>query len=79
MKLYTTEGDDLMQVTIIERDGDKLLIKGKIMGAMPMKAHLRPEDLRGVFKVASWKTLFFAFSLFFRRPVSRRPKDKAKY
>jgi len=79
MKLYTPEGDDLMQVTVIERDGDKLLIKGKIMGAMPMKAHLRPEDLRGIFKVASWKTLFFAFSLFFRRSVSGRSKVKTKH
>ena len=34
-----------------------LIVEGKIMGSMPMKAVLRPEELRAAFKLLSVKLL----------------------
>ena len=43
MKLYTPEQTDLIDVTAVGPHPDGLLIEGKIMGVMPMKAVLRPR------------------------------------
>ena len=70
MKLFTPDGEELMNVSTLEQEGNVLLIKGKIMGHMPMKAHLRPEEARGLFKIANWRTLFFLLTLLFRSDSS---------
>ena len=70
MKLYTPDGEELMNVSAIERDGNALLIKGKIMSHMPMKAHLRPEEARGIFKIANWRTFLFLLTILFRSASS---------
>jgi hypothetical protein len=49
MKLYTPEKSELLRVTSVEPHPDGVLIHGRIMGTMPMKAVLRPEDLRSGF------------------------------
>ena len=67
MKLYGTDNREMMQVSSIERDGSNLLIKGKIFGTMPLTAKLRPEELRAVFRLLDLKTMFFIFTLIFRR------------
>ena len=46
MKLFTPEKIELLVVTAVAPCADGLLIEGKIMGAMPMKAVLRPAELR---------------------------------
>ncbi len=46
MKFYTPEKTDLIEVTAVRSHPDGLLIEGKIMGAVPMKAVLRPRELR---------------------------------
>ncbi len=74
MKLYTPDGEELMNVSALERTGNVLLIKGKIMGHMPMKAHLRPAEAKGLFKVANWRTLFFLLTLLFRPDSSSGDK-----
>ena len=33
-------------VTALDRDGDKLVIKGKVFGAMPIVARLSPAEAR---------------------------------
>ncbi|HTP39484.1 MAG TPA: hypothetical protein VMI92_07885 [Steroidobacteraceae bacterium] len=66
MKLFGSDNKELMSVTTIERDGSDLLIKGKIFGAMPLSAKLRPEEARAALKLMSWKTLFFLVTLIFR-------------
>ena len=40
VKLQSTDGSELMTVTALERDGNTLVIKGKVFGAMPMNAQL---------------------------------------
>ena len=51
MKLYTPEKTVLMDITAIKPHPDGLQIEGKIMGAMPMKAILRPDEMRSAFKL----------------------------
>ena len=47
MKLYTPDNAELIEVTAIIPHEDGIQLEGTIMGAMPMKAILRPQDLRG--------------------------------
>lgn len=69
MKIYTPDNNELMCITAVQRDGNALLIKGKIMGTMPMKAHIRPEEIRRLARLVSLPTLLFLLTLPFRRSV----------
>lgn len=71
MKLYSVDGSELMTVSTLERDGDSLLIKGKVFGAMPMSARLNPESARAALKLLTPRLLFFILTLPFRRGGAR--------
>ncbi len=58
MKFYTPEKTDLIEVTAVRPHPDGLLIEGKIMGAMPMKAVLRPRELRAGLRFFSPQTVW---------------------
>jgi hypothetical protein len=67
MKLYTNDKIELMDVAEVERDGDALLIKGKIFGTMPMTARLSPEQARQGFKLLNVRLVLFLLTFLFRR------------
>ena len=67
MKLYGPDNKELMTVTAIERQGNELVVKGKIFGTMPMTAKIRPSEVRKAWKLVSFRTLLFLFTLPFRR------------
>ena len=67
MKLYTPEKTELLDVTAVRPQGTGLLIEGKIMGAMPMKAVLRPSELRAGFRLLSFRALLTLLAMLFRR------------
>ena len=67
MKLYSPDKSELMEVKSIERDGSDLVIKGKVFGAMPMTARLRPAEAKKVLKLIDLKTALFILTLPFRR------------
>ena len=67
MKLYSPDKSELMEVKSIERDGDDLVIKGKVFGAMPMTARLRPAEAKKALKLIDLKTALFILTLPFRR------------
>jgi hypothetical protein len=67
VKLQSTDGSELMTVTALERDGNTLLIKGKVFGAMPMNAKLSPAAARAALKLLSPRLLLFLLTLPFRR------------
>lgn len=75
MKIFTPDNNELMCVTAVQRDGNALLIKGKIMGTMPMKAHIRPEEVRRLVKLLNLRTLLFLLTLPFRRSVQAPPDN----
>ena len=67
MKLYSPDKSELMEVKSIERDGDDLVIKGKVFGAMPMTARLRPAEAKKALKLIDLKTALFILTMPFRR------------
>jgi hypothetical protein len=67
MKVFGPDGTEIMAVSAIERDGSMLVVKGKIFGAMPMTAKLKPAEVRKALKLMNWKTLLFLLTLPFRR------------
>lgn len=67
MKLYSQDNSELMDVTALERDGNALVIHGKVFGAMPMTARLTPQQARAAWQLLSWRLLVFICTLPFRR------------
>ena len=67
MKIYGADNSELMEINVIERDGNTLLIKGKIYGTMPLSAKLRPEEARKVFRLLNFRTMLFILTLPFRK------------
>jgi len=67
MKLYTAERTELMQVAAIERDGDDLVIKGKVFGTMPMSARLTPGEARAALRLLRPRLVWFLLTLPFRK------------
>lgn len=66
MKIYAADDRELMEISQFVREGDALLLRGKIFGTMPVTAKLTAREARAAFKQLDWKTLLFAVSLFFR-------------
>lgn len=67
MKLYSADKSELMQVSAIERDGNDLLIKGKVFGTMPMTARLTPDQARQGLRMFKPRLLLFLISMLFRK------------
>jgi hypothetical protein len=67
MKLYSADKSELMLISAIVRDGNDLLIKGKVFGTMPMTARLTPNEARQGLKMLKLRLIFFLISMLFRR------------
>jgi hypothetical protein len=67
MKLFTPEKSELIEIQSVEPHGDGLIIHGRIMGAMPMKAVLTPVQLRAGFKFLSFPLVFRLIAMLFTR------------
>lgn len=75
MKLYGADKRELMTVSRIERDGNQLVIKGKVFGTMPMTATLTPAEVREGLKLLRLRGVLFLMTMPFRRSTPR-PKEK---
>jgi len=73
MKLYTPEKTVLMEITAVKPHPDGLQIEGKIMGAMPMKAILRPEEMRSAFKLLNVSLVISALGMLLRGKTRPAP------
>ena len=67
MKLYSEDGTELLRVDAIERHGAELLIRGKVFGAMPITARLRPEEARSALRLLGPRLTLFLLTFLFRR------------
>ena len=67
MKVLDANDGELMTVRAIEREGSNVVIRGKIFGAMPMVAKVKPAEARAALKLLDAKTIFFLLTLLFRR------------
>ncbi len=67
MKIFNTDGSILMEVKAVERNGNNIEFRGTVMGAMPVKGRLTPEEARAVFKLIKPRSLwFFLLTFLFR-------------
>ncbi len=66
-KILDAQGNELMAVRKIEQDGNTLVIRGKIFGAMPMVARLTPSEARAALKLLDFRTILFLITLPFRK------------
>jgi len=67
VKVFGADNKELITISAIERDGPDLVLRGKIMGTLPMSARIRPEEARRGLKLLNWRTALFALSLPWRR------------
>lgn len=67
MRLSTPEKTELITISSVKPYEDGLSIEGKIMGTMPMKAVLRPEDLRSGLRLLSFRLLVRIIAMLFSR------------
>ena len=66
MKLYATDNSELMTIERIYRKDGNLMVVGFIMGAMPVRAVVKPAEVRGALRLMDLRTLWFAFTMLFR-------------
>jgi hypothetical protein len=67
MRILDAQDRELMAVRKFEREGNNLVIRGKIFGAMPMVAKVTPTEARAALKLLDLKTILFILSLLFRK------------
>lgn len=67
MKIYDANNQELMAVRDLAREGSNLVIRGKIFGAMPMVAKLKPSQARAALKMLDFRTLLFLLTILFRK------------
>ena len=67
MKIYGQDQTEVMQVSALEREGNTLVIKGKVFGAMPITAKLTPEEGRKGLQLLNVKLVVFLLTFLFRK------------
>ncbi len=67
MRIFAPDNSELMQVSALERDGNHLVMKGKVMGALPMTALLSPAEARQGLKLLNFRLVLFLLTFLFRR------------
>ena len=67
MKIYGQDNVEVMQISSLERDGNKLVLKGKVFGAMPITAKLTPQEGRNGLKLLNFRLAAFLLTFLFRK------------
>jgi phytoene dehydrogenase-like protein len=65
--LYGGDGERMISISNLEASDAGLLINGRIYGTVPLRATLKPEDLRRSLGLLKWRLIPFLISLLFRR------------
>ena len=66
MNFVGADGTELIMVTALGRDGNKLVIKGKVFGTMPITARLSPAEARKGLKLLNFRLLVLLLTLLLR-------------
>ena len=67
MKFVAPDDSELITVSAVDRDGDKLVIRGKVFGAMPITARLSPAQARQGLKLLNVRLWLFLLTFLLRR------------
>lgn len=63
MKLYSKEGQTMVDVTRVYPEGDNLVMQCKLMGAYSMKIYMRPDQLRAALTLVNWDVVMAVLSM----------------
>jgi hypothetical protein len=66
MKFVGPDEGELIMVTALDPEGDKLVIKGKVFGAMPIVARLSPAEARRGLKLLNLRLWLFLLTFLLR-------------
>jgi hypothetical protein len=66
MKFYSPDKTVLMEIASVKPHPNGVLIEGKIMGTMPMKAVLKPAEIRAGFRFLSPRLIWTLLTMLFR-------------
>jgi hypothetical protein len=67
MKIYGPDNNELMQITSLESEDGKLVMKGKVFGSMPLTAKLTGTEARNALKLLNFKLVIFLLTFLFRK------------
>jgi hypothetical protein len=67
MKIFGPDNNELMQITSLEADDGKLVMRGKVFGSMPLTAKLTGTEARNALKLVNFKLALFLVTLLFRK------------
>jgi hypothetical protein len=67
MKIYGPDNNELMQITSLENEDGKLVMKGKVFGSMPLTAKLTGTEARNAIKLLNFKLVMFLLTFLFRK------------
>ena len=76
MKMYSKEGNIMMDTRSLRRDGDVLIMKGKMMEAMSMSIFLKPEDIWAGKKLLTWSVIWYMPVILFKGWWRNMKKNK---
>jgi len=75
MKMYSKEGVEMMDTMSIARDGDNIVVKGRMMGAMVTSIYCKPKDLWDSLSLLSWPVISYVPVMMVKGFLASR-KDK---
>ena len=59
MKMYSKDNIEMMEVKKFYREGEHLVMKGKVMGSMPMTVYITPKDVWEGKKFITWSIIWY--------------------
>ncbi|EQM77666.1 MULTISPECIES: hypothetical protein [Stutzerimonas] len=77
MKIFSKEGVEMMDIKSISRDGERLIVKGKVMGAMSTTLLIKPEDCWQAARLLGLRVIMYLPLLLLKGYWSLRKKDVA--
>lgn len=66
MKMFSKDGIEMMDVKSINREGENLVMKGKMMGSMYTSIYLRPEDVWQALRLLPFSVFLFLPAILFK-------------
>lgn len=67
MKILGQDNSELIQISSLETEDSKLVMKGKVFGSMPMTAKLTPQEARNALKLLNFRLVIFLLTFLFRK------------
>lgn len=66
MKMLSRDGVEMMEAKSIHREGDLLVLKGKVMGSMSTVIVIRPEDCWQAVRLLGWRIILYLPAILFK-------------